>query len=294
MASVNAIDNSDLYDLPLNYTSDYEEVCSLLKVTLNEIIENRTYTSLTMLTEHFIRFYQSFYCEKGVFDAVSHSSKSEDPIYEHSINVALLSRMLGDLNHMSSSDLNVLTQSALLHDIGKLLVDQEILHKKDKLTPKEFAIIRKHSKLGHRVLFNLFDDPRIASVALFHHERCDGSGYPTGANKTHINEFSRIIAICDVYAGMISNRNYRGSNCPFEIIRMFERDGLQKYDTEYTILFLRSMLDIYIGYRVKLTTGEEGVITAINPMNLSNPSVEINGLPIDLSKDEKRNILHII
>ena len=199
MATENAIDNSILYDLPPNYESDYEEVCSLLKVTLDEIIKNKTYTSLTMLTDHFIKFYQSFYCEKGVFDSISHSKDSVDPIYEHSVNVALLSRMLGDLNHMNSSDLNVLTQAALLHDIGKLLVDQDVLHKEGKLTAREFSTIKKHAKLGHRVLYNLFDDPRIASVALFHHERCDGSGYPTGADKTHINEFSRIVAICDVY-----------------------------------------------------------------------------------------------
>ncbi|MCR4716507.1 MAG: HD domain-containing protein [Lachnospiraceae bacterium] len=283
----------NMHDLPPNYYKDYEEIIALLKTTMDEIINKHTYTSLTFLTERFISFYQSFYCEKEVFDSLNICKLNDDPIYEHSVNVALLSRMLGDLNHMHSSDLNSLTQAALLHDIGKLLVDQDILHKDGTLTTKEFNLIKKHTKFGHKVLFNLFDDPRIAAVALMHHERCDGSGYPTGAKSANLNEFTRIVAICDVYSGMVASRKYRESRCPFEIIRMFEREGLQKYDTDYTILFLRSMLDTYIGYKVKLTSNEIGYITSINPLNLSNPTVQVNNLIVDLSKD-KRDILHII
>ncbi len=288
------VNESFIYEVPPNFYEDYEEVTELLVTTMDEIITNHTYTNLTVLTDRFIDFYQTFCCEKEVFDALNASKVNMDPIYEHSINVALLSRMLGDLNHMSTYDLNSLTQAALLHDIGKLLVGQDILHKAGKLTTREYNIIKKHTKFGHRLLYNLFDDPRIASVALLHHERCDGSGYPTGAKSNNINEFSRIVSICDVYCGMVSGRAYRESNCPFEIIRLFERDGIQKYDSDYTILFLRSMLDTYIGYHVELNTKEIGVITMINPLNLSEPLVNINGIDVDLSKDPKRRILHII
>jgi HD-GYP domain-containing protein (c-di-GMP phosphodiesterase class II) len=104
----------------------------------------------------------------------------------------------------------------------------------------------------------------------------------------------RIVAICDVYAGMISNRGYRQSCCPFQIIALFEKDGLHKYDTDYTILFLRSMLDTYVGYSVVLNTGEQGIITSVNPYNLSNPVITINGMTVNLALDDSRNILHIL
>lgn len=282
------------YDLPANFYRDYEDLCSQIKELFVEIKQKQDITYLEEVLTNFIAFYESFSSEKQVFDSLNACKVSEDPIYEHSLNVALLSRMLGDLNYMSRSELNILTKSALLHDIGKIDVDPDILYKKEQLTPHEFNLIKKHTKLGYDTLHPLFEDPRIASVALMHHERCDGSGYPMGTKAININQFSRIVAICDVYAGMIASRQYRESLCPFKIIRLFEKDGLHKYDTDYTILFLRSMLDTYIGYHVILNTGEEAEITAVNPSSLSSPIVSINGQMINLSIDKKREILHII
>lgn len=282
------------YDIPQNFHADYKELCGLLEETLAEIKSKHSIQKLNELTDRFVVFYESFSSEKQVFDSLNACKSNNDPIYEHSLNVALLSRMLGDLNHMHSDDLYTLTQAALLHDIGKLLVNPEVLHKKEKLTPHEFNLIKKHTKQGYLLLHNLVWDPRISSVALMHHERCDGSGYPMGTSGININEFSRIVSICDVYAGMIASRGYRKSCCPFQIIALFEKDGLHKYDTDYTILFLRSMLDTYVGYSVELNTGEQGIITAVNPHNLSNPIIEIDGVTINLATDERRQILHII
>ena len=71
-----------------------------------------------------------------------------------------------------------------------------------------------------------------------HHERCDGSGYPGGYKRNQIDPFSKIVAIADTYDAMTSDRTYRSAICPFEVIHMFEREGLTKYEVEYLLPFL--------------------------------------------------------
>ena len=282
------------YDTPLHFSDDYKAICDKLAEVLTEIRTKHSVQGIAELMSCFVTFYESFSSEKQVFDSLNSCRDGNDPIYEHSVNVALLSRMLGDLNHMRREELDILTEATLLHDIGKLAVDPVILHKKERLTTHEFNLIKKHAKAGYDMLHPLIRDARIPAVALMHHERLDGSGYPMGTSSININEFMRIVSICDVYAGMIAGRGYREAICPFQIIALFEKDGLHKYDTDFTILFLRSMLDTYIGYPVTLNTRENGIITAVNPHNLSNPVVEINGKTINLALDEHRHILHIM
>ena len=282
------------YDTLLQFADDCQAICTQLAEVFTEIRTKHSDCGIAALMSSFASFYESFSSEKQVFDSLNAYRNGSDPIYEHSINVALLSRMLGDLNHMRREELDLLTEAALLHDIGKLAVDPVILHKKERLTTHEFNLIKKHAKAGYDMLHPIIRDPRIPAVALMHHERLDGSGYPMGTTGLNINEFTRIVSICDVYAGMIAGRGYREAICPFQIIALFEKDGLHKYDTDFTILFLRSMLDTYIGYPVTLNTRENGIITAVNPHNLSNPVVEINGKTINLALDERRRILHIM
>ena len=164
------------FDMPPHFYEDYEYLCEELKILFDDIKDRHIHPTLDSVTEHFIQLYESFSSEKQVFDSLNACKYSNDPIYEHSINVAILSRMLGDLNYMYSDDLNALTQAALLHDIGKLLVDPDILYKTEKLTTHEFNLIKKHTKLGYQLLNDQFTDYRIPAVALMHHERCDGSG----------------------------------------------------------------------------------------------------------------------
>lgn len=282
------------YDIPADFDSHYSSMCSELKTVFSEVGENKDISGADRLLKDFTDLYQSFSSEKQLFDTLNAYQFSDDPIYEHTINVSLLSRMLGELDHFDEDDLNVLTVGALFHDIGKTRIDPAIMGKRGKLTPHEFNIIKRHTKIGYQMLHGLFPDQRIAVCALMHHERCDGSGYPMGTTGKDINKFCRIIAICDVYAGMIARREYREPRCPFEIIRLFERDGLHKYDPNYTILFLRAMLDTYVGYQVRLNTGETGIISSINPLNLSRPTVIINGQSVNLAMDKKREILRCI
>jgi len=117
-----------------------------------------------------------------------------------------------------------------------------------------------------------------------HHERFDGSGYPDGIKGAQINNFARIIAICDTYDAMTANRAYRSKICPFDVIKQFEADGYNKYDTSYLLTFLSNIAYIYFGSWVKLSNGEEGEVVYIHQNNLSRPVVKVGDKLIDLQK----------
>jgi HD-GYP domain-containing protein (c-di-GMP phosphodiesterase class II) len=108
--------------------------------------------------------------------------------------------------------LRALATGGLLHDIGKLAVPDAILKKPGALDEAEFDVIRRHPEWGHHLLGELGDFPRdVRRLVLDHHERLDGSGYPRGLTQAQLDLETRILAVCDVYDALISNRVYRAA-----------------------------------------------------------------------------------
>ena len=215
-----------------------------------------------------------------------------DVTYVHSMNVALLSNMIGRIIYpdIKDEELDVLTLAGLLHDIGKMMIPDEIINKKGRLTESEYNIVKTHVLHGNNILKNLNLDPRIAEVAMRHHERCDGSGYPGGYRREQTEPFARIVAIADTYDAMTSDRVYRPAICPFDVIHMFEREGIIKYDTEYLLPFLEKAVQAYINADVKLTTDEIGRVIMINQNRFSRPVVKVGNEFYDLSEKENAGI----
>lgn len=102
-----------------------------------------------------------------------------------------------------------LRMAGLMHDIGKIGINESILNKKDKLTHDEWKEIKKHPEIGYRILSSANEFSEIASYILEHHERWDGSGYPRGLQGEKITLYARIIAIADAYDAMTNSRPYR-------------------------------------------------------------------------------------
>lgn len=195
---------------------------------------------------------------------------------------------------MTKEDLDVLTLAGLLCDIGKILVPEEITMKKGRLTISEYNIAKTHVFHGNNILKGLNLDPRIAEVAMRHHERCDGSGYPSGYKTEQIEEFARIVAIADTYDAMTSERVYRAAICPFEVIHMFEREGLSKYDARFLIPFLEKAVQAYINTKVLLSNGMTGRVIMINRKDLARPVVKVKDEFIDLSYDTSIKIKEVL
>lgn len=224
-----------------------------------------------------------------LFDMLYNMRTITDSIYAHCLNVSLISRMIGRWLKYEHHDLDILTLAGLLHDIGKLRIPDEILNKPGTLTDEEFEMIKKHPTLGYELLKNQHKlDPRIKKAALMHHERCDGSGYPTGLTEDFIDNYAMIVAIADVYDAMTAARSYRSPMCPFEVISCFEKDGFQKYHTLYIFTFLHQIAATYQNNRIILSDGRSGNIVMINQKALSRPIIQFDDNScLDLSTTDK-------
>ena len=128
--------------------------------------------------------------------------------------------------------------AGLLHDVGKIGVPDNVINKPGKLTDEEYAQIKIHPVLGERILKRIHERPKLAVVARWHHERCDGTGYPDGLSGTEIPEEARIIAVADAYDAMTSRRSYRGI-LPQETVRQeIERGKGTQFDSVFADLML--------------------------------------------------------
>lgn len=220
-----------------------------------------------------------------VFDMLHNMRQVNDSTYAHSLNVAIISRIIGKWLHFSNEELDTLTLAGLLHDIGKTKIPDEVLNKDGKLTDEEFQMIRNHPKYGYDILKSQPLNSHIKKAALMHHERCDGSGYPMGLTMEEIDGYALIIAIADVYDAMTAARSYRAPLCPFEVIAEFEKDGLQKYKPKYILTFLENIANAYQNNRVMLSDGTSARIVLLNHRRLSKPLVQLDdGACIDLEK----------
>lgn len=225
-----------------------------------------------------------------VFDMLHCLRDYNDLTFAHSINVAIISYVLGVWLDFSKKDLETLTLCGLLHDIGKVAIPPAIIMKPARLTEEEYATVKTHAIRGYNILRPKAVDTHVKMAAMMHHERCDGSGYPMGLRGDQIDDFAKIVSIADVYEAMTSSRVYRASICPFEVIQIFEQEGLTKYDTHYLMTFLEHLNMTYINNTVRLSNKSEGKIVMMNRFALSKPIVKVGKTYIDLSSEHNLSI----
>lgn len=127
----------------------------------------------------------------------------------HSFRVAKYSKMLAQGLGYSKEDVENIYNIALLHDIGKISIPDEILNKPGKLTPEEYEIIKSHARNGYDILKEIEASPELALGAGYHHERIDGTGYPSGKSREEIPMVAQIISVADTFDAMNSTRPYR-------------------------------------------------------------------------------------
>ena len=160
-------------------------------------------------------------------DTAGHSRR----VMEYSISIA--QRM-----NLSEGDVEQLTISALLHDIGKIGVPDEILLKQSELSNEEYAIVKEHSEIGANILESMEPFKDLAPIVRHHHERFDGKGYPQGLQAEQIPLHARIITIADSFDAMTSNRPYRKALPLKMALSELERNKGTQFDPYITDIFL--------------------------------------------------------
>jgi putative nucleotidyltransferase with HDIG domain len=266
------------------FVKDYDLGVTELKGGLNDIAEKHMPVDEDKLIEHTQSIIGKFTNKLQLFDMLHSLRESDDLTYAHSVNVALVASIIGQWLHYSDDDIRVLTLCGLLHDVGKVKIPNEILTKPGKLTDEEFAIMKTHVTEGYEILKGQNIDNRIKEACLFHHEKCDGSGYPHGIKSDKIPVFAKIVSVADIYDAMTANRYYRKALCPFTVVEMMERQCFSSLDPTYALPFLKNVVSSYIHNNVRLSDGRMGEVILINDRSLSKPSVLCNGEFIDLSK----------
>lgn len=213
----------------------------------------------------------------------------DDYTYKHCLRVAMLSTSIANELHLPQHDIKEVIVAALLHDIGKSNIDHEIIVKPGKLTDEEFEKIKQHPYIGYEILKRTGGySANILSGVLFHQEKFDGSGYPTGLAGRKIPLIARIITVADVFDALTSNRPYRR---PWSVAEteeyMLGGCGVH-FDYDVVAAFLRSFNPYPVGTMVSLSDGRHGVVVRHNT-NVLRPVVRVYGAgageEIDLSND---------
>ncbi|MDL2220777.1 HD-GYP domain-containing protein [Eubacteriales bacterium OttesenSCG-928-N14] len=185
----------------------------------------------------------------------------DDYTFSHCINVALLSTVVGMAMGMMRDDLNELAMGALIHDIGKVFIDKDLINKAEVLTPEEYDELRRHSQYGYDYIASNHNIPDAAKeVVLTHHEKYDGSGYPLKQKGDEISLFSRIVCVADIYDALTSDRPYRNAMLPSDVMEYMMSGYNTMFDPAVVDAFTRRVAAYPIGTLITLSTGQSAIV----------------------------------
>lgn len=185
----------------------------------------------------------------------------DDYTFYHSVNVAVLSILVGIALGFPRSELYKLGLGALFHDIGKVFISKELLSKSEPLTSEELEELRRHPTLGFEYLKAHYDMPSKSYLgALQHHERYDGSGYPSRLTGAGISDIGRIIAVADVYDALTSDRPYRKALLPSDAMEYVMGGSGSMFDPEYVEKFTRKVAAYPLGTIVRTSNGMRCIV----------------------------------
>ena len=192
------------------------------------------------------------------------------------INCMIVAAVIGSTMRLASHRLLQLATGGLLHDIGMLRVEREILEKQGRLSSDEVNRMRAHAVMGYQIISKDMKYPEeIALVALQHHEHWDGRGYPRSLKGEDITLFARIVAVADAYEAMVSERPYRNSIIGYNAMKTVLSDNGKHFDPQVLKAFLESMGIFPIGSVVQLNNSSIGRVSENHTDAPLRPKIEL-------------------
>jgi len=229
-----------------------KEISKLVEEMIEQLLENRDF----------------------VF-ALSQIRSIDDYTYHHSVNVGVLSLIMGIDMNLDQDDLKKLGIGAILHDIGKIMIAEAILKKPGRLSKEEFAEIKKHPLYGYEILKQAGINEESAKIALHHHEKYDGTGYNEGLKSDKIPLFSRIVAVADVYDAISNDRIYQKRLTHDKVYSEITHLGDKHFDKNIMEKFARHLSIYPNGTGIILNTNHKGVVLSQNNLYPESPNVRI-------------------
>ncbi|MCL2852864.1 MAG: HD-GYP domain-containing protein [Defluviitaleaceae bacterium] len=252
---------------------------------------------------------------ESVADIVNQVFDSRDPVvnivslktydtytYQHCVDVAILSVILGKELHLTRTQLQELGKAAIFHDIGKMQIPKTILDKPAALTAEEYEEMKKHSELGYVLTKSFLSQTEaVARGSLFHHEKFDGGGYPKGIKGAQIPMFARIIAIADAYDAIVSNRSYKKAMPTSEAYEYIMANSSSHFDPDIVNVFIRKIAPFPVGITVKLSNGREAIVVENRQNFIMRPLIKLidrqegdRGGYIDLAYDMSATTITVL
>lgn len=201
--------------------------------------------------------------------------KKDEYLLEHSVSVSILITIFARFLNFDREIVEQLSVGAFLHDVGKIMIPEEVLNKPGKLTDNEFTIMKTH--VNHSIDI-IEKTPGISAISLevaaLHHEKLDGNGYPFNIKADDISEFGRIIAICDIFDALSANRCYKKGFShikAFSILRNLAEN--EHLDSQLVDLFIKCMGVYPVGSLVELSSNKLAIVESRNENDPTNPKV---------------------
>jgi len=202
----------------------------------------------------------------------------DEYLHTHCLNVAYLNGLIGKWLDYDKVRQNEVVETGLFHDLGKLGIPPEIIHKVDDLSPEELVEMKRHPVLSLEMLMKSgVRNKAVLEGVIQHHERVNGTGYPKGLVAGDICEYARITAISDTYDAMVTKRVHADSHSPFVILNEFEKGGYSELDIKYVNVFISCMVEELKGKEIVMNDGREAIVLLVNPSRLLYPIVDIDG-----------------
>lgn len=296
------IENVRVYDPPVLWTKRFEKIdygykkqLLAIKSIMHDLASGKT-LDVNKINSIANSVYESLseVADQNIIQYLSRIKKKDEYTYQHSLNVAFYSMLIGRWLNFSESEIKEVTLAGLLHDIGKIRVPLRILNKPAKLTDQEFDEIKKHPIYGYMILEeNNFASMEIKRAVLLHHERINCSGYPFSISESEIDIMTRIVAVADVYDAMTSDRVYKKRATPFSAFEMFMTNGNDSFDSYVIGKFVSNMATMLTGSDVLLSNGDRGKVVYIPPHDIFSPIVCSGGKYISLA-DQNLAIVSIL
>jgi HD-GYP domain-containing protein (c-di-GMP phosphodiesterase class II) len=205
------------------------------------------------------------------------STRDEDYLVSHALAMTVLATNLGSRMNFAAAQIKALAYGAILADVGMLKIPKEVREKKEKLSPREVAEIRRHPSIGLDMLQRVPKIPAEVPYIVFQsHERSNGSGYPAGKRDVVIHPFARIVGTVDIFTSVCAERPYREAKLPYEamesLIMMCSKKLLNR---DVVRAFLQSVSLFPVGSFIKLEDERIGRVVASNPENYGRPVVAL-------------------
>jgi HD-GYP domain-containing protein (c-di-GMP phosphodiesterase class II) len=277
------------------FSKIYQETLDLISSTFEKV---RTVRGLQIeeckeLVENYIELMIDIV---GVVDNLYRVRSHHEYTFRHSLNVAILTGLLGKWLGFTGRRLKNLILSGLLHDVGKVFIPPKILDKPGQLTSKERELMKKHPMYSYKLLANILEVPEEVRLGVLqHHEREDGSGYPTGLHRGDINIYAKVVAIADMYDAMTTERVYRKKMPPFAAIDIILGQMYDKLDPAICLTFSANLRRCLVGMPVLLSDGNKGKVVFLTDIATARLVVRLeDDTLIDLEENREIEIVAVL